>query len=149
MTLSLPLISEMVQSKMPKDCVGAKWMTPKLTLIRFVFTVGLIFLDFRMPKKNKVIGTRGQGVQVWCPRELTTEHLTKPSLPPYYPLHSHLGLWPFHSCNVPFGDLHLSWVKKAHIDLRLKLKAHSPVVGKGRVTVPRCWLHTTVLGEKV
>ena len=30
--------------------------------------------------KNKVIGTRGQGVQVWCPRELTTEHLIEPSL---------------------------------------------------------------------
>ena len=30
--------------------------------------------------KNKVIGTRGQGVQVLCPRELTTEHLTEPSL---------------------------------------------------------------------
>ena len=31
-------------------------------------------------KENKVIGTRGQGVRVWSPRELTTEHLTKPSL---------------------------------------------------------------------
>ena len=30
--------------------------------------------------QNKVIGTRGQGVRVWSPRELTTEHLTKPSL---------------------------------------------------------------------
>ena len=29
---------------------------------------------------NKVIGTRGQGVGVWCPRELTTEHLTVASL---------------------------------------------------------------------
>ena len=29
---------------------------------------------------NKVIGTRGQGVGVWCPRELTTEHLTEASL---------------------------------------------------------------------
>ena len=26
-------------------------------------------------KINKVIGTRGQGVGVWCPRELTTERL--------------------------------------------------------------------------
>ena len=31
-------------------------------------------------KLNKVIGTRGQGVRVWSPRELTTEHLTEPSL---------------------------------------------------------------------
>ena len=31
-------------------------------------------------KINKVIGTRGQGVRVWCPRELTPEHLTEPSL---------------------------------------------------------------------
>ena len=30
--------------------------------------------------KNKVIGTRGQGVGVLCPRELTTEHLTEASL---------------------------------------------------------------------
>ena len=30
--------------------------------------------------RNKVIGTRGQGVGVWCPRELTTEHLTEASL---------------------------------------------------------------------
>ena len=30
--------------------------------------------------QNKVIGTRGQGVGVWCPRELTTEHLTEASL---------------------------------------------------------------------
>ena len=29
---------------------------------------------------NKVIGTRGQGVGVGCPRELTTEHLTEASL---------------------------------------------------------------------
>ena len=34
----------------------------------------------RLIFKNKVIGTRGQGVRLWCPRELTTEHLTKPSL---------------------------------------------------------------------
>ena len=32
------------------------------------------------PTENKVIGTCGQGVRVWCPRELTTEHLTEPSL---------------------------------------------------------------------
>ena len=31
-------------------------------------------------QNNKVIGTRGLGVGVWCPRELTTEHLTEPSL---------------------------------------------------------------------
>ena len=30
--------------------------------------------------KNKVIGTHGQGIGVWCPRELTTEHLTRASL---------------------------------------------------------------------
>ena len=30
--------------------------------------------------QNKVIGTRGQGVGEGCPRELTTEHLTKASL---------------------------------------------------------------------
>ena len=29
---------------------------------------------------TKVIGTRGQGVRVWCQRELTTEHLTEPTL---------------------------------------------------------------------
>ena len=29
---------------------------------------------------NKVIGTRRQGVGVWCLRELTTEHLTEASL---------------------------------------------------------------------
>ena len=29
---------------------------------------------------NKVIGTRGQGVGVGCPRELTTEHLTEANL---------------------------------------------------------------------
>ena len=29
---------------------------------------------------NKVIGTRRQGVRVWCLRELTTKHLTEPSL---------------------------------------------------------------------
>ena len=31
-------------------------------------------------EENKVIGTRGQGIWVWCPRELTTENLTDPSL---------------------------------------------------------------------
>ena len=30
-------------------------------------------------KINKVIGTRGQGIRVRCPRELTTEHLTEAS----------------------------------------------------------------------
>ena len=48
-------------------------------------------------KNNKVIGTRGQGVRVWCPRELTTEHLTKPSLRLDQPLCSLLGLRP-----IPF-----------------------------------------------
>ena len=44
-------------------------------------------------KQNKVIGTRGQGEGVWCPRELTTEHLTEPGLQLYLPLCTHLGLW--------------------------------------------------------
>ena len=39
---------------------------------------------------NKVIGTRGQGVRVWCPRELTTEHLTEASLRLEEPLR---GFW--------------------------------------------------------
>ena len=34
----------------------------------------------RLTLKNKVIGTRGQGVRLGCPRELTTEHLTEASL---------------------------------------------------------------------
>ena len=47
------------------QCVAAKWDTE--SLIR----------DYCL--SNQVIGTRGQGVQVWCPRELTTQHLTKPN----------------------------------------------------------------------
>ena len=41
---------------------------------------------------NKVIGTRGQGVGVWCPRELTTEHLIEASLWLDWPLCGSLGL---------------------------------------------------------
>ena len=45
-------------------------------------------------KINKVIGTRGQGVGEGCPRELTTEHLTKASLRLDKPLCNSLGLRP-------------------------------------------------------
>ena len=37
-----------------------------------------------MAARNKVIGTREKGVWVWCPRELSTEHLTKASLQLYW-----------------------------------------------------------------
>ena len=46
---------------------------------------------------NKVIGTRGQGVVVWCPRELTTEHLVEASLWLDWPLSGSLGLKPISS----------------------------------------------------
>ena len=39
-----------------------------------------LLFSFEGINHNKVIGTRGQGVRIWCPRELTTEHLTEPSL---------------------------------------------------------------------
>ena len=38
-----------------------------------------LFIALYIPV-NKVIGTRRQGVRVWCPRELTPEHLTEASL---------------------------------------------------------------------
>ena len=46
---------------------------------------------------NKVIGTRGQGVRVWCPRELTTEHLIEASLQLDWPLSGSFGLEPLSS----------------------------------------------------
>ena len=43
------------------------------------------------------MGTRGQGVRVWCPRELTTEHLFEASLRLDWPLSGSLGLQPISS----------------------------------------------------
>ena len=40
----------------------------------------LILLKIIPNEENKVIGTRGQGVRVWCPLELTTEHPAEPIL---------------------------------------------------------------------
>ena len=56
--------------------------------------------------ENKVIGTRGQGVGVWCPRELTTEHLFEASLRLDWPLSGSFGLQPISS----FGKVKI-WLK--------------------------------------
>ena len=55
---------------------------------------------------NKVIGIRGQGVGVWCPRELTTKHLIEASLKLYWQLSGSFGLQPISS----FGKVEI-WLK--------------------------------------
>ena len=62
------------------DCVQAKNVQGAGIAEKRKLVFCKIGENMSMNKNYKVIGTHGQGVWAWCPRELTTEHLTKLSL---------------------------------------------------------------------